>query len=1080
MSRKTKNTLGNALRITLSLLLFGFTFSTQAQFYNGSNVSFGKNRVQYQHFNWMYYRTEQFDVYFYPTSQELAEYAAFKVSEQIETLQRWLNFNPSKKPLFFVYNTEGDFRESNFAFDNDNFYNQGGVTNIYGSKIYLYFDGNHTHFDNMIRSGIMEVFARAIVEGESVSSNISSETLMSLPSWFYPGLASFVGCNWSSEIDAYIKDGILSRRYLKTENLSGQDATYAGHSFWKFIQDRFGPSTIPNILYAVRATRSSNKGFYYVTGMTMDQLMEEWFRHYYVIYKKETKDRLPEGEEILAKINKKRDYSNFCYAPDGKSYAYVTNEAGQIKVWLKREEEKPKVIFKHYKKVEDKPDLSFPLIAWHPTGDLLGITMELKGFCYYYPYLVEERKMEKRIPIDVEKITSWNYSDDGRMVLFSGFKHGQSDLFIFNLQSRSVQNLTNDIYDDYQPIFIDNQSKIVFSSNRSRDSLQTKEKFYEANFMKNYDLFMYDYAKKNPQLLRITHTPYANETDAIVLNDKSITYLGDEYGARNRYVAVFDSVISRIDTAIHYAYTARSFPVTNNGYSILEHDLNRETNEIVDIVLYKGVKRFLVSPLQTNPLQGLGYSRFQTKKMEEQVKIDSVKRIVSDGTVKKAPKQRHGFFQMYEEDLNRQIQDGSPQELADSTTVAPEKEPTYTGPRARYYTTQFTLNKLVTQADFSFLNTSYQQYAGGDSPIYLNTGINALVMVGINDIFEDYRLSAGFRLSFDLNSNEFMFSYEDLSKRIDKQLVIYRQSITSSLYDGVMKQRSNSLFFILKYPFHKFSALRFTLTGRYENSIIGALSDRTLTQGDNHSFWGGVKLEYIFDSSKDLYTNLWKGTKFKVFAEYEQRISKEQLNLFVVGFDYRKSFKLFKNVVWANRIAGSTNLGSGRLVYFMGGVDNWIAAKFNSDITVDQSKNYTYQTLATNMRGFQQNIRNGTSFVVLNSELRIPFVQLMTGKLHNYNFWHSFQLLLFGDIGTAWTGVNPYSDENSLYTRTIESGSMTAIVKRQVDPMVMGFGAGFRASLAGYFLRLDYAWGLEDWRILDKSGQFSFSIGFDF
>lgn len=1078
MGRKTKTTFTSILKRTFVLVFIFGSLAVQAQFYNGSQVSFGKNRVQYQQFHWMYYRTEQFDVYYYSTSKELAEYTAFKAAEYVDYMQRWLNFRSSKKLQFIVYNTEGDFKESNFAFDNDDFYNQGGVTNIYGTKIYLYFDGNHNHFDAMIKSGIMEVFGRLMIEGESVSSNIRSETLMSIPNWFYPGLSSFVGSGWNSEIDTYVKDGILTQRYLKTEKLSTRDAMYAGHSFWKFIQERFGANAIPNILHSVRNTRSASKGFYYVTGMTMEQLMKEWFRHYFVIYKKEVKDRRPEGEPLLTKAKARREYQHFAYSSDGKSFAYITNEAGQIKVWLKREEDKkPQVIFRHYKKVEDKPDLSYPMLAWHPSGDLLGFTLEDKGFCYYYPYLVQDRKLEKRIVIDVEKITSWSYSDDGRMILFSAFRTGQSDIYLFNLQSRSLQNLTNDIYDDFQPVFVDNQTKIIFSSNRNHDSLPAKEKFYEADFMKHYDLFMYDYAKKDPQLLRITFTPYADETDVIALPSGEILFLSDENGIRNRHKAIFERVISRIDTAIHYTYIARSFPVTNNGYSILGHSLNSETGDIADILQYKGKKQFLVSPLRTEPLPNNELSHFQKKRVEQQIKIDSSKVKITENKTKK----RYGFYQVYESDLRKEevIADTTVSSASDGVTTTKEV-PGYSSPRSRYYNVQYTLNRLITQADFSFLNTSYQQYTGGDEPIYLNTGINALVMLGITDVFENYRWSAGFRLSFDFNSNEFMLSYEDLSRRLDQQLVFYRQSITSSLYDGVIRQRSNSIFYILKYPFHRFSALRFTLTGRYENMITGALSDRTLETADVNNFWGGAKLEYIFDSSKELYTNLWQGTKFKLFAEYEHLISKDQLNLMVIGFDYRKSVRLFKNVTWTNRLAGSTNIGSGRLVYFMGGMDNWVGAKFNTDITVDQTKNYTYQTLATNMRGFKQNIRNGTSFIVLNSELRFPIVQLMTGRMHTYNFWHSIQLLLFGDIGTAWTGINPYSDENSLYTRVIESGSMTAIVKRKVDPFVAGFGVGIRASLAGYFLRLDYAWGLEDWRILDNNGLFSFSIGFDF
>ena len=182
----------------------------------------------------------------------------------------------------------------------------------------------------------------------------------------------------------------------------------------------------------------------------------------------------------------------------------------------------------------------------------------------------------------------------------------------------------------------------------------------------------------------------------------------------------------------------------------------------------------------------------------------------------------------------------------------------------------------------------------------------------------------------------------------------------------------------------------------------------------------------------------------------------------------------------ALRFAGSTNTGSARLVYFMGGVDNWINAKFDRGMMVDPTQNYTYQTLATSMRGFRQNIRNGNSFVLFSGELRVPIVQLLVGHKLSWNLLNSLQLNLFGDFGTAWTGFTPYSPNNCLYTRIIDNGPIHAEVKRQVDPCVGGFGIGARFSILGYFLRFDYAWGVEDWHIDNKKGMFMFSLGTDF
>ncbi len=1055
----------------LFCLVAGIVQPLQAQFYNGSQISFGKNRVQHQNFNWQYMRAEQYDVYFYPTGKSLAQYTYYKIPEYIREVERLLNYSSRKKIQFIVYNTQQDFRESNFAYDDEDFYNQGGVTNIYGSKIYLYFDGNREHFDRMIRSGIMNVYVHWILQGVTVGSNISSDYLINVPDWVYSGISSYFGQAWNSDIDAHVKDGILTQRYADFDELDPVDATYASHSFWKYIADIYGEEAIGRILYMTRSTKNIERSITIVTGVRYRQLLVNWYKYYYVMYWPDKDRTMPDGDELLKRPKAKRHYYNIALSPDGEHQAYVTNEAGQIRVWLKHaDQRKGRCIFRRYTLTEDNPDLSFPLIAWNADGSILGMTLEEEGHCYYHPYNMESGKWEKRFLVDVEKITAWTYSDDGKMMLFSGFKNGQSDIFLYSFLSRSFQNLTNDFYDDYNPIFL-NPQQIVFSSNRNRDTISLKDGFMEAQPQPHYDLFLYEYGKKDPALLRVTNTPYADEYQALRIGNQQILYLSDNDGMTNRYDAVFDSTISRIDTAIHYAYFAKTHTLTDYAYGILEHSYNPYTNTIADLFLKDKANRIVLSTLDPTHYITCEPSAFRNKIRWDQVLAQEAPSSGQDGgqdSVQAEKSTKHGFTTI-----------STKVPVVDTLQKSPEEEPFYI-PVANGYRVQYSINKLITQADFSFLNTTYQQFEGGTSPIYLNTGFNALFMMGINDLFEDYRITGGVRISVDLESNEFMLSYENLAHRIDRQIVLYRQAITSSSGSSVYKQTSNNLFYILKYPFDKSNSLRLTLNGRYETDVTQALSDNSLQTPDESHVWGGVKLEYVFDSSKELYTNLWRGSKVKLCVEYNQRIEKETKNLLVLGLDARKSFKLYKNMTLALRAAASTNFGSARLVYFMGGVDNWISAKFNSDMWVDENKNYAYQTLATNMRGFQQNSRNGTSFVLFNAELRVPFVQLIAGHQVSYEFLNSLQLNIFGDFGTAWTGLSPYSEDNCLYTRYIESGPISVEVHRQVEPFIGGFGAGLRCKILGYFLRFDYAWGVEDYKITDKSGMFLFSIGTDF
>lgn len=268
----------------------------------------------------------------------------------------------------------------------------------------------------------------------------------------------------------------------------------------------------------------------------------------------------------------------------------------------------------------------------------------------------------------MEKITAWNYSDDSKMMIFSGFKNGQSDLFLYSFLSRSFQNLTNDFYDDYGPIFL-NPDQIVFSSNRDRDSLQLKEDFLNATPQLHYDLFLYEYGKKDPALLRVTNTPYADEYNARRVSEQQLVYLSDNDGMTNRYDAVFDSTISRIDTAVHYSYYAKTHALTDRAYSILEQDYCPQSGLLADISLKDKVKRIYFTPLDLSTHAEPSPTVFRNKNRWEEIN-DSKEQLVRD-SIRRGDKPEpieHGFMQVFADD-----EISGAQSAADSSTTARKK-----------------------------------------------------------------------------------------------------------------------------------------------------------------------------------------------------------------------------------------------------------------------------------------------------------------------------------------------------------------------------------------------------------------------
>ena len=58
----------------------------------------------------------------------------------------------------------------------------------------------------------------------------------------------------------------------------------------------------------------------------------------------------------------------------------------------------------------------------------------------------------------------------------------------------------------------------------------------------------------------------------------------------------------------------------------------------------------------------------------------------------------------------------------------------------------------------------------------------------------------------------------------------------------------------------------------------------------------------------------------------------------------------------------------------------------------------------------------------------------------------------------------------------IRNGALTVTIKNNREPVIGGYGFGLRTRLLGYFVRADWAWGVDDGVILDNVFHFSLSL----
>jgi hypothetical protein len=1086
--------------------LFSF-YQLNGQFYNGHQMQFGKNRVQYNNFYWNYYRFDRYDVYFNEDGENLAAYTSDFVEKEISRIESLFDYNLDQRIIFLVYNKLSDYRQSNIGLvTGKTETNIGGTFLIDKNKAFIFFEGDFGKFEQQLTAAISRILVNEMIYGFQLRDNAANSTLINLPEWYVNGLVSYLSIGWDFETENRVKDGILSGKYRKFNRLQGEDAAFAGHSFWRYVGENYGASVIPSILYLTKINKNANSGFFYVVGASLKDLSAEWYAYYTDLYtQQENQTEYPLSEAIKKKPKKKRVYQNMAINSTGNYVAYVTNHMGKYKVWLyDTQKDKHKKILRREHKLEQITDYSYPVLAWHPSGRILTFILEEKGGIVMYYYTFGERKMQKRNVLYFDKVLNYSFSPDGSLIAVSAVKEGKTDIFVHNIAAGTNFQVTNDIADDFYPRFINGGRQIIFASNRTSDTLSVETTREKRSY--TTDLFIYDYSNQSDKLLRLSDDEYISKSKPYEVGTNKFISLSNKNGIVNRYLSNFDSTISFVDTTVHYRYFALTDPITNYSRNIIEQDYNPNANLLGDIIFKKGrYYMYLQDFDEEQVIEDMPITAFRTQETKARAIADSISKI----EIVKVPLESiysepiiSGvdtiMLEMDMIDINNYLFEIERMRLLNDDFRARDihveivEQLEEEEPKTLIYQRAFYQNYLVSQIDFSFLSESYQTFTGG--AVYFNPNINLAFKLGTQDLFEDYKVSAGLRLPLDFQSSEYLIGLEILNKRLNKQFFFHRQTFnnqTEGISPLFVKNITNRVYGVFRYPFSQVTSVSATFGLRQDKTVFQSAGNtqssinESLNRSNLEKLWTTAKLEYVFDNTRSLGLNLPAGTRFKIFSEVYQMTNTPFDNLFVWGGDFRHYTVIHRNFIWANRFATGSSLGSSRLIYYLGGVDNWTNLSSRtptfiplSEIRITDNVNYAFQTVATNMRGFSQNIRNGSNFALINTELRWPIIRYLANYPLSNAFLENFQVVGFFDIGTAWSGFSPWARQNGYDRDFVYQANLEIEIDAQRDPIVAGYGFGVRSQLLGYFIRLDWAWGIEQMQVLPRV--FYFSLALDF
>ena len=1176
------------VKILIVFLLIGFIIPTAST--QSVNTEFGNNRVQYHDFEWWQYETRDFIVYWYNSGRNIGESVVQMAELDHEEIRSLMEYRISDRIEILVYTDLTDLKQSNIGKD-DVFINSNGTTTIVDNKMFVYFDGNHNHLREQIREGIARIYLNYMMFGGNIQEIVQNAVWLNLPPWFTEGLVSYIGEEWNTELDNELRDGILSGKYASFEDLAGVNPRLAGHSFWYFLSNTYGKSTVSNLLYLTRINRSVENGFLYVLGTSFDRISKGWYNHYQQHYIEDANvgNSLVEDLQVDLKNNHNIPINDVILSPNGQNLAYVSNEIGKKRVYIQNVETgKRTVVFKNgYKNQLQETDYNYPIIAWLPNNQDLAVfyekrddvKIEIHNINGEKPRIIDlPNKFERKLSVDFV---------DNRQVVISAIMDGFSDVLLFDIIGHSVRQITRDYHDDLNPISatINGTKGIIFSSNRNDSLITLNQKLDSLLPITTFDLYFFDLSqKKGGELVRLTNTPYTNERNPQAVNDRYFTYLSNETGVYNRYTGYIDTVYAyaervyilkdvkkelilprdsilttlpadRIDTTfIRDVYKPRGYSFANSNYnrSILEQKTSPKSGKVSELVLNNGQYQVYINDLNVEAKETPVITHFIKKTTKvASTKSETKPKIVEEikDTIPQSPTKTEEakdtvppqtaeteeandtnkididnyFFQSEFEDeeapvVKKKSEENSPTKVTIDKTVGKKVQDitkVNTQPSnqtlLKFRRSRITPYRPAFRSEFTATQLDNSQLFGGMQPTVNNntTGkfpsLGVLGMINIEDLFEDYHLRIGIRVPITFNGAEYFAIFDDKSKLLDKRYEFYRSktsdnadflvpssnTATNNSYDLI----SNIAQVQFRYPLDVYQSLRATTMLRFDKTVIKDEKQLSIEIPNANQQRVGLRLEYVFDNTIEKDLNIRHGSRMKFSTEFHNsfNINISDSSYFegstgllgLAGFDFRHYQKLDKHSILAVRLSSYASFGSNKILYYLGGVNNWISfapeeENFNDNIRRAPSENYSYETVLANMRGFVSNIRNGSNFALANVELRVPVVKYFTKRTITNNFVRNFQVIGFFDAGTAWEGFSPFNEENPLNTNVItEIGSpLTVTVNYFRNPIVYGYGYGFRSTLFGYFLKLDFAWGVETGVV--EPGRTYLSIGMDF
>ena len=1003
------------------LLLGVFSFllgsSLRAQEFYPSQRIWDKTRIQYQKFSWKYLSNQNFEVYYFGKNETLARTTLQILDADFQRMTNLLSYTPFQKTRVFVYPSGSELIQSNSGISYADA-QEAAEENRAKFRIEIAYQNDYQSYRNQLLRQLSHVYIHDILYGGSIKDALQNSILLSVPEWFTSGLAAYVANGETAAMSQYMYQVVVANKVRKPVLARGLEAEYLGQSIWSYLAKTYGANQIGNIVNLTRVIRNEQSSISSTIRKPIAKFLKEWFE-FYVSEAKQYDVNVKEVEKkslMAVEIERGEQLRGFQLSPDGKWMVYILEDAGRYRIMLKSlGATNAKEIFRTGLKDPLRADGGqSPIVRWSNKLDLYVLYAQ-EGKNFLNTYQWTRQSLRFNSKKNLGDVRFLDFElNNSQNLLVRTLKQGQVDVGIYDLRRNRLTPITQDQNQESEAHWWGSNGDVVYLTDRITDSTYMKEKGMLAFMHWRAD------APSEPKTLFIHKGLISNIRP---VSDSLIYFLNESNTAQE--LVSYHTQDQKLYQTIVKSGNWSDFQWLNESFLVKNRDILSEQLQLFDSKQLMATPSYLWYPLLPDTTQ--------------------VAQVINPT------------------DENKRSSEIRRSRIERQQALRLRKDS----------------NRL--QGPLDYQNSFVINGSEGNFRIDPIRGLGYSMELKMNDLMENHLLKVGGYLSANIKNIDLWGEYAYLANKVDWIFRVDRRVLDQETETVSQKIRFNRAELKGIYPLNLQSKLSFSgmlTTNR-------AFDQYNVSTPEIVSTYLGGRLNYTFDNSVYWTENLRTG--FRVFAGAEYQYALKQQSFTRFNLDARHYFKISNSLLLATRLSASHAVGIGAPQTLLGGMDNWLfidreaRTKENPLGTNGIAQpNVFMSDFATTLRGFRMNKLSGNSHLLANVELRIPLKSLIGSVYSKSQFMNTFQMVGFFDAGSAWTGANPFARSNGFNTNVYggNTNPFRATVTDFRNPFLFGYGFGARANIVGYFIKLDYAYGIENDEV--KSPMTYLSLGHDF